>query len=174
MQARVVSGGRYDYLFVWASDLGELARRRHHLQKMSERLADLPYAREAARDTALLLARVDGLTADAAQHGQALEEVWHAVEWWDSGDSGEGVVREAAARYREAQESPRPAGEETERDLAEARAALERVRAVRDDLRDITGARAWAELLDTALGPYADAGDQPAALAGQAKGQSDD
>lgn len=95
-----MSGGSYDYLYVWADDLGELVQRRHHLQEMAERLSGLPYARDAAIETERMLAAIERLEIQVKVRGEALKDVWHAVEWWDSCDWSEERVKEALAKYR--------------------------------------------------------------------------
>jgi hypothetical protein len=93
-----VSGGSYNYLYLNAPDLGGY---RSHLEVMAERLEGLPYATEAAVATRLILTALDD---------KALADVWHAVEWWDSGDIGEDQVREALAEYQQGKPKRQPGG----------------------------------------------------------------
>ena len=88
-----MSGGSYNYL-CWARETGELSGRRGTITEMAERLEKSGYfaAARATRNVGILL---DG----AERAAQALEDVWHAVEWADSGDSGEDAVREAVAAF---------------------------------------------------------------------------
>jgi len=95
-----MSGGAYEYLYVWAGDLDELIKRRGDLEAMSERLSGLPYAKDAALETERLLAMIQRFEIQVRARGEALKDVWHAVEWWDSADYGEDQVKEALARYR--------------------------------------------------------------------------
>jgi hypothetical protein len=85
-----VSGGSYDYL-CWHTD--DLSARRYAVEEMAERLEGSGYY-GAARATRNVLLLIDG----AKRAADALEDVWYAVEWADSGDSGEDAVREAVAK----------------------------------------------------------------------------
>lgn len=95
-----MSGGSYDYLYAWADDLEQLIARRGQLKSMAERLSGLPYARDAAIETERLLAAIDRLEIQVQVRAEALADVWRAVEWWDSCDSGEDAVKAALAEYR--------------------------------------------------------------------------
>lgn len=95
-----MSGGSYEYLYVWADDLEQLVARRYHLKEMAERLSGLPYARDAAIETERILAAIERLQIQLQVRGEALKDVWKAVEWWDSCDSGEDAVKKALAEYR--------------------------------------------------------------------------
>lgn len=86
-----VSGGSYNYL-CWHAD--RLQEQRGDLGSMEHRLQSSGYyaAARATRDVIRFL--------DAAERAaNALEDVWHAVEWADSGDSSEDRVREAVAKF---------------------------------------------------------------------------
>ncbi|MFD0853580.1 hypothetical protein ACFQ07_15190 [Actinomadura adrarensis] len=95
-----MSGGSYDYLYVWTNDIQQLIARRHHLKAMAERLAGLPYARDAAIETERIAAALERLEIQVTARAEALDDVWKAVEWWDSGDWGEDAVKKALAEYR--------------------------------------------------------------------------
>lgn len=95
-----MSGGSYEYLYMWADDPAELISRKRHLKAMAERLSGLPYARDAAIETERILAMIERLEIQLEVRAQALADVWHAVEWWDSCDGGEDDVKEALATYR--------------------------------------------------------------------------
>jgi len=82
-----MSGGSYDYL-CWNTD--DLERRRGMVDAMAKRLEELGY-RDAARATRNVLYLLDG----ARQAADALSDVWHAVEWRDSGDYGDDSMRKA-------------------------------------------------------------------------------
>lgn len=84
-----MSGGSYDYL-CWNTD--DLGRRRGHVHAMGERLEELGYP-AAARATRDVLYLLDG----AERAARALSDVWHAVEWLDSGDYGDDSARKAIA-----------------------------------------------------------------------------
>jgi hypothetical protein len=86
-----MSGGSYDYL-CWNTH--ELSNRRGMVEAMAKRLEKSGY-REAARATRNVLYLLDG----AQQAADALADVWHAVEWADSGDSDEDRVRQEIAKF---------------------------------------------------------------------------
>lgn len=94
-----MSGGSYNYLYT-AQDLEDLRSRRYDLEEMAARLAGLGYAQDAARETEELLLLYRQWETRASVRMRRLADVWHAVEWWDSNDSGEGEVRQALANYR--------------------------------------------------------------------------
>ncbi len=66
------------------------------LENIAVRLEGLPYAAEAAAQTRRVLRLVDvaGALADS------LADAWRAVEWWDSGDSGESAVIRECESYQ--------------------------------------------------------------------------
>lgn len=93
-----MSGGSYDYLYV--KDASDLFVNPGELAAMATRLSTLGYADDAAADAHDLLAivRTQKVRVEAAQ--SRLYGVFHAVEWWDSGDSGEENVHAELAKYR--------------------------------------------------------------------------
>lgn len=93
-----MSGGRYDYLFT--KDPEQLFEYIETVERMADRLAGLGYAQDAARETQELLLLLRQAIVRIEVRKQRLAGVWHAVEWWDSMDSGEGDVKEALAEYR--------------------------------------------------------------------------
>lgn len=103
-----MSGGSYNYLYVWADDLGELINRRQDLKDMSERLSGLRWAKDAAIETERILAAIERLEIQLHVRAEPLAAIWRAIEWWDSGDSGEDAVREALAKYRGDEPTPNP------------------------------------------------------------------
>ena len=86
-----MSGGAYSYL---CFNTDELSTRRSDLESMHKRLESSGY-REAARATREVIRSLDG----AERMADALRNVWHAVEWVDSGDSGEERIVEAVAKF---------------------------------------------------------------------------
>ncbi|MGW4728863.1 hypothetical protein ACWEQC_06730 [Streptomyces shenzhenensis] len=94
-----MSGGSYNWLYD-AQDLEELQARQYGLQEMSFRLAGLRYAQDAARETEELLVLFRQWQTRAAVRIARLSDVWRAVEYWDSADSGEVKVKAALAAYR--------------------------------------------------------------------------
>lgn len=95
-----MSGGSYNYLYASADDPEALVEHVSDIKAMAERLAGLPYARDAATETERILALIERLHMQVKVRSEALEDVWHAVEWWDSGDYSEDAVRKALAKYR--------------------------------------------------------------------------
>jgi hypothetical protein len=90
-----MSGGSYNYLcytveqdFLRYGVISELKR-------MADRLTGLGYAPEAAERTKRLVQTLEFCLAEACQAKNELEDVWKAVEWWDSADWGEDDVKEA-------------------------------------------------------------------------------
>lgn len=88
-----MSGGSYEYLYS-AAENDTLESHREELERMRARLAELGATRAAWR-TGEVIRLLDAAKADARQ----LEQVWHAVEWWDSCDWGEEQVREVLGNY---------------------------------------------------------------------------
>jgi hypothetical protein len=86
-----MSGGSYDYL-CWHAD--DLSARRGDVKAMADRLEKSGYY-APARATRNVLLLVDA----AERAARALEDVWHAVEWADSGDSLEGRVADAVREF---------------------------------------------------------------------------
>jgi hypothetical protein len=94
-----MSGGSYNYL-CFAADLYDLAQKREDLEAMHDRLAALPWARTAADETARILAALDRLDS-RIRNSPELREVWRAIEWWDSCDTGEDQARDALRKYED-------------------------------------------------------------------------
>lgn len=94
-----MSGGSYEYLCFKTDDDfvpyidGGLAR-------MADRLIRLGYAQDAAAETLSLIADLNAARIRADVARRRLNEVWRAIEWWDSCDSGEDAVRDALTKYR--------------------------------------------------------------------------
>jgi hypothetical protein len=93
-----MSGGSYEYL-CWKQPR-ELLAKQDAVQQMADRLAGLGYARDAAKETQAFLLTLRQFENRIEAMQDRLSDVWHAVEWWDSGDSGEDGVRAALAKYR--------------------------------------------------------------------------
>lgn len=99
-----MSGGSYDYLCF--KDPGELIEDASELARMQDRLAGLGYAKDAAVETAHLLARIRQFSILVEVASERLQEVWKAVEWWDSCDYSEEQVKEALVEYRGGKDTP--------------------------------------------------------------------
>ena len=94
-----MSGGSYNYLCNRMAD--EILQIEGDIENMTERLASLGYAKDAAKETALLLARMRTFEVYVETAMERLRDVWKAVEWWDSADWGEDEVKQALEKYRE-------------------------------------------------------------------------
>jgi hypothetical protein len=94
-----MSGGSYNYLCA-AVDLEDLLTRRNSLKAMADRLAELGYADDAAKETEELVVLLNQWAIRTEVRMRRLADLWQAVEWWDSSDSSEDGVREALAKYR--------------------------------------------------------------------------
>lgn len=94
-----MSGGSYDYLYAKVEDglfTGDYTDGLYHLERMAERLEGLDWCSEIGRDVRALIKRAQQIDAELTR----FRDVFHAVEWWDSGDWTESDVREAVAKYR--------------------------------------------------------------------------
>lgn len=93
-----MSGGNFNYLC--HKELRELL---HHpmLEEMAKTLEDQFPASRAAIDTRALIDRFDQLQADLdAEPARTLhQDVWHDIEWWQSGDYPKESARAAIAAY---------------------------------------------------------------------------
>ncbi len=127
-----MSGGSYNYLYCHVDGLDG---RRGDIRRMAERLEDLGYAPEVAADTRKVLALLDEAEAVAGR----LEDVWHDVEWWDSGDYGEDTVRKTITAYQ---------GEYPTR-LANARALQTALASQLDGLSEVDAASIMAGFLES-------------------------
>lgn len=102
-----MSGGSYSYLFTKDSESsGDPDRSmsiwdaEEEVERMAARLAGIGYAEDAARETEELLLIMRQARVRVQARLDRLSGVWHAVEWWDSGDSGEDGVRAVLGKYR--------------------------------------------------------------------------
>jgi hypothetical protein len=93
-----MSGGSYNYMCF--KDGSELFGFESELQGMADRLAALGYATDAAKATYKALETIRKYKAYLDVVAEELHGVWHAVEWWDSGDSGEMSLASELMRYR--------------------------------------------------------------------------
>lgn len=95
-----MSGGSYNYLcYKGPSEL--LDSGHADLESMALRLAGLGYATDAARETEKLLLILRQTEVQLAARINRLSAIWHAIEWWDSCDSGEDEVKFALEQYRQ-------------------------------------------------------------------------
>lgn len=91
-----MSGGSFNYLY-GAADNCELS---HRLQDLRAMVDELPKGSLARANTQ----RVVDLLVEAVERALELSDVWHAVEWKCSGDSGDEQIVEALAKYNKAAE----------------------------------------------------------------------
>lgn len=96
-----MSGGSYNYLYrksveeITASHGGI-----SDLEEMANRLAELGYGSDAARETQALLLDIRAFMNRSETIVNRLEQVWKTVEWLDSGDGGQDDVKAALDAYR--------------------------------------------------------------------------
>jgi hypothetical protein len=95
-----VSGGSYEYI-CFADEIDRLLNKRDQVERMADRLAALGYAKDAAKETWDFLLWLRMVEAQFEARHERLSEVWRAVEWWDSGDSGEDGLQAALEEYRQ-------------------------------------------------------------------------
>ena len=93
-----MSGGSYDYLCY--KDASDLFDYENQIRSMSDRLAELGYAEDAAKETEELILILRQFQNRVNARLERLQPVWRAVEWWDSGDSSEVGVKRALSEYR--------------------------------------------------------------------------
>lgn len=90
-----MSGGAFDYVSSGSIDM--IGRR---WGTFAEMVAELAKAAPDAQATKQSLAIYEKIKAmDDGQYDSALCKVWHAFEWWQSGDWGEEDFRKALEAY---------------------------------------------------------------------------
>lgn len=93
-----MSGGAFNYLcFV---EPGDLIGHREELQDMAESLDKYGYP-DIAQDTTKLIQKLDEINDLIEQEKEALEDVFHAVEWYESCDYNKEQMIAVLERYRE-------------------------------------------------------------------------
>lgn len=90
-----MSGGSHNYL-CFADNLWD---REEDLRHMADRLIELGYAEEAANETIATLFDLQMAKASLNEQISRLHKVWKAVEWMDSGDSGEDQLKAVLKEY---------------------------------------------------------------------------
>jgi len=93
-----MSGGSWSYLC--CKEIDDLLQYDGLVQDMADRLASLGYAPDAAKETQELVLVMRQFKNHAGAIKDRLSEIWRAIEWWDSCDSGEEIVKEALKEYR--------------------------------------------------------------------------
>ena len=95
-----MSGGSYNYMYFKVED-DPLNVDQRDLETMAERLAEMGY-HDAARETYECLLDIRATRARFEARAKRMADVWHAVEWFDSGDYGREQVTESIEKYRRA------------------------------------------------------------------------
>jgi hypothetical protein len=93
-----MSGGSYDYLCF--AEIDKLFEMEVEIQRMGDDLAGLGYAADAAQETHGLLLEIRASRARIEARRKRLFNIWKAMEWWHSGDSGEDWVKDSLKAYR--------------------------------------------------------------------------
>jgi hypothetical protein len=104
-----MSGGSYNYLCK-VYDPEDIFSHMGDLRAMADRLAGLGYAQDAAAETEDLICMINQARIRIATRMDRLREVWHDVEWWDSGDNGEDQLKQELVKYRGETPAPPPVG----------------------------------------------------------------
>lgn len=95
-----MSGGSYNYLCHKDSSQLLSGEADEDLQEMADSLAELKYANDAAQETQDLLLTIRQSRNRIESSRKRLEAIWHSLEWWISGDSGEDEFKKSLERYR--------------------------------------------------------------------------
>lgn len=95
-----MSGGAFDYIS--CADAEQIFSNRHQLRSLIEALEREAPGSEAAKDSRYLLDRADSFVNAFDEF--PLEGVWHALEWWYSGDSGREKFEKQVQAYDAARE----------------------------------------------------------------------
>jgi hypothetical protein len=70
------------------------------LSEMRDRLTEMGYL-DAAKETESILLMITAFKVRIEARMERLSNVWHSVEWKDSGDFGMDAVEESIKKYRE-------------------------------------------------------------------------
>lgn len=85
-----MSGGSYDYLCF--AELEDLFNRKGHLSNMTDRLMELGYPQLALENMEFAL-DLRRFKLNFGTRQKRLREIWHTIEWLDSGDYGVDTAR---------------------------------------------------------------------------------
>lgn len=94
-----MSGGSFNYLCEKDNDELYEFSVLDEMKRMSLKLAELGHG-DAANHTALLIMLIDNNLKHTQEIKKSLEDVWKAVEWYQSYDYGIEKVDEAMEEYR--------------------------------------------------------------------------
>lgn len=86
-----MSGGSFNYMYTHVKPLTE-----YPLERMATLLEGLEWAGSAGAETRRCLRLIE--EADAV--AETLTDVWHAIEWWYSGDWNQADAREVVEPWR--------------------------------------------------------------------------
>ena len=95
-----MSGGSFNYLCYRDASQLLSGESDGELQAMADKLAELEYAADASKETRELILVLRQTKDRVENYISRLRDIWHAVEWWESGDSSEDDVKENLAKYR--------------------------------------------------------------------------
>jgi hypothetical protein len=95
-----MSGGSFDYLCDRTSAELVVEDQLTMLQRMEAALIDADAA-DAAMETAAVFMVAEYALRQIEARRARLDRVWHAIEWWKSGDWSEDQFRAALAAYRD-------------------------------------------------------------------------
>ena len=93
-----MSGGSYNYLCYKESY--DIHERIDELNQMRDRLIELGFT-DAAGETESVLLMLRSFEVRLQTRINRLKDIWRAVEWMDSGDSGLDSVKKTIDKYRE-------------------------------------------------------------------------
>lgn len=93
-----MSGGSYDY--ICHKDIDELINMESTIQDMADDLASLGYASDAAKETQSFLLSLRQCVNRLETMKDRLRPIWKAMEWWQSGDTGEDAFKKSLEKYR--------------------------------------------------------------------------
>lgn len=100
-----MSGGSYNYLCYKSAD--SLLEQQEELRGMQNRLSQLGLV-EAAKETGKVLKTLEEALKAVEKLADNLHGVWHAVEWYDSGDWGKDDLNRIASQYKPLPETQEP------------------------------------------------------------------
>lgn len=95
-----MSGGSYNYVSCKETDELLSGHYNEDLEEMAKALWKLGYADDAAIETDSLIRTIQQCYDRIESCKNRLSNVWHALEWWESGDSSETELIKSLFEYR--------------------------------------------------------------------------